>query len=350
MLPAPMGEYPVGKTQFIVPHTTYNDPVAPPEWNGTGSFVLASMFYPTVSSSCSNRTMRYVDEHLARYYEARYDLPAGIMSRVRAPIAPEAPHRPKADREALPTVLLSAGASNPCVLDSVLAMDLASMGYTVICLDHPGEVPYLQLPSGEGIAGIPFDETWDSAYDIYTNRVPDTLALLDFLPSFAAENALPINTSCYVAVGHSIGGNAGVASVAYAESVVGGINLDGSMVGDNTTNIEGPFMIMAGEGHNTTTDPSWDAFLGLQTGEWQLLTVEGTRHSDFVDLTVLAEVLGVGKAHMRLGPLDGYRMREITTIFVKAFFDSIMGSGGGLLDGPLPTDEWPEVQRTKAST
>ncbi|KAF2795800.1 hypothetical protein K505DRAFT_272685 [Melanomma pulvis-pyrius CBS 109.77] len=344
MLPSPLGKYRVGKTQHIFNHITPHDPVAPLKWNGTGRFLLASIYYPTESPHEEGNTLQYLDRPLAEYLETRYRLESGILSKIWTPILWNAAPLPgPAGQNPLPTVLFGAGASNPCVENTMLSMDLASAGYPVVCIDHPGEAPHLQLPNGDNIPGIPFDETWDAAYKVYTNRIPDLTALLDFYPRLVAARAWPFNTSSYVSVGHSIGGDAAVAALAYERGLLGGVNLDGAMVGDNLTDVGNTFMFLGADGHTAESDGSWAGFLGRQSGDWQVLNVKGAKHSDYTDLTVLAELLGVGKAYLGLGPIEGSRMRCVTTEFVGAFLSYVLGGNSGALEGALPSREWPEV-------
>jgi hypothetical protein len=69
------------------------------------------------------------------------------------------------------------------------------------------------------------------------------------------------------------------------------------------------------------------------------LYVDGTRHYNFGDMSVWTSLL---KSFGLLGSIDGYRMLEILTEYVIAFFDThLMGETSSLLDGP--STAYPEV-------
>jgi alpha-beta hydrolase superfamily lysophospholipase len=64
---------------------------------------------------------------------------------------------------------------------SYLTTALASNGYTVLALDHPGEAPYVQFPyNGGRFYGIDITASWNRTLmaDVYKMRISDAQAII----------------------------------------------------------------------------------------------------------------------------------------------------------------------------
>ena len=81
------------------------------------------------------------------------------------------------------------------------------------------------------------------------------------------------------------------------------------------------------------------AMLDLSTAEVYQLTVLGSTHYNYMDFTLASPLFGwIGF----LGPIDGARMSELTTDYVRSFFDqTLKGRLSPLFVGP--SEEYPEV-------
>jgi hypothetical protein len=66
------------------------------------------------------------------------------------------------------------------------------------------------------------------AQEIYNFRVSDMEAVVKAFPNFVQHTSAPFNTTHYMAFGHSIGGAAAAGGVKVIDSMMGGVNLDGS--------------------------------------------------------------------------------------------------------------------------
>jgi hypothetical protein len=243
--------------------------------------------------------------------------------------------------------------------DSILAADLASQGYLVLCIDHPGESPYLALPGGGGISGpppTPVNGNLTDAYveGVYDLRVSDMKALIDAYPTLGEEFGAPSfqHGPRYLGVGHSIGGATIAGVMGTEDSIIGGVNLDGTFFGD-ARDLKRPFLLMHEPQHNLTMDKTWSNWEDAQSfAWWEVLDVLGAAHYDFTDLPMLYSLLDVQGPPEIVGPINKYRMRNITTTFVETFFDMVVlgKDASGLLDGKLPNKDWPEVDRLARNT
>lgn len=157
--PRPSGKYHVGKTQHVFNHATNDDPVASKGSNNTGDFIVVTILYPTARAPTAKTSLKYMDYELAHLIEKGWGIPIGELQRLWTHLQWQPPGIPgPVGVNKYPTLLFSPGAGMPCSTGIVITSDLASQGYTILCIDHPGEPPYLQIPYGGGsVYGIPID-------------------------------------------------------------------------------------------------------------------------------------------------------------------------------------------------
>src|SRR5690242_6497089 len=159
VLPPPTGIFNVGSEAFVLPKLTTDDPVAP---NGTGTFILLNVYYPTEQKASPSK---YIWSNLSNLYDNLYGLPNGTFRNTTALVSYKAKPLPLRTwkKLQLPTLIFNPGfAGPPSRLFHALLSDLASHGYSVLALDHPHEAPYIQLPDGTGISGLPFGYQTDT--------------------------------------------------------------------------------------------------------------------------------------------------------------------------------------------
>lgn len=118
---APTGPYQVGITQHIFNHTTPNDPVAPAN---ASSVLLATIYYPTLSTVSPNATAPYLDPVTAEIWGSAFGMPSGALESLttwnqwRAPVLKKSEH----GTSQLPTVIFSPGMTpyTICLQDGTL--------------------------------------------------------------------------------------------------------------------------------------------------------------------------------------------------------------------------------------
>lgn len=246
-----------------------------------------------------------------------------------------------------PIVLLSPGFNATRTMYSLLAQQVASLGYIVISIDHPYDTT-VEFPDGTLAVGGNMNLSDPiSVVQSLDIRVKDLSFVLDAL-------SLPPNASV-LAFGHSFGG-AGIAQAMVNETRIrGGVNLDGglfgSVVNSGLFDPKQAFINWGAEGHNRTSQPDWGTFYGenKKRGIWQReLGLRNAAHGTFWDLPSLVDFKGVrGNTSAVglgfLGALDGKRVLEILSRYLDDYFGFVLrgNEGEGLLTEP--NGEFPEV-------
>jgi pimeloyl-ACP methyl ester carboxylesterase len=351
-IPRPTGQYSVGKTQHVFDHTTLDDPMAPPESNRIGSFFVVTILYPTNRVPAENISLKYMDHELAVQIEAGWQIPTGELQRLYTHIQWQPPVlKGSPSNEQLPNLLFSPGAGMPCSSSTVVQAEMASRGYTVLCIDHPGESPYLQTPNTDyGTYGIPINDDWadiDFVYRVNEIRKSDLDALIALSPGLAEPYGAPSNQSTYLHFGFSMGGSIGTHLTSSHDSVLAGLNFDGAFIDalfNETVNAHKPFLMLRND-QDMSGDPTWDYFQAVQTGWWEHLKVSDARHLDFSDVGTWMDLLELrGRAPgVNVGTISGCRIRDIMTEFTVGFFDKVLQKKALDLSRQLPSVEWPDV-------
>ncbi|KAF9256730.1 hypothetical protein L218DRAFT_174846 [Marasmius fiardii PR-910] len=351
----PTGPYHVTYTQHVFNHTTPNDPTEP------GNIMLLTIYLPT--RQVPNTTVPYLDPISAKIFDETLGFPNGSMSTLTTRLQFQAPTLLGTSPEfgngtsPYPTIVFLPGAGLLAAAYTAIQSELASYGYTVISIDHPGEAPYTQLPyGGEGFYGWPnfhtYPPTVEEVFAVYDFRVSDVLAMMsdEFLPSLIRQYGAPINTTHFGIFGHSIGG-AGAAGVMATNDTdiaslfkVGG-NLDGTFFqfGNSTltglnasapvVDLKRPFLELASEVHfkgseeTPDGDPSWTYFNAGQSGWRRSFQLNGTIHLDYSDIPLWVDRLGGrdGNPGTFVGKADGARTTYIVGSILRKFMGYMEG-------------------------
>ncbi|KAF2448764.1 hypothetical protein P171DRAFT_428783 [Karstenula rhodostoma CBS 690.94] len=358
-LPAPSGPYNVGFTQHIFNHTTPNDPTP-----GPGNIYLTSIYYPTRATPGPNTSVPYFDPTSARIWGEVFNiLPADLESlettlQWQAPLLTAEEDVDKV--KTWPTLVFSPGGGMNAGYSTSLLSELASQGYTVLALDHPGEAPYLSLPYGNpGVVGwdiyMPYSD--ELIVEIYEFRRADMLALLcpNGYPALVELNGAYFNTEAYGAFGHSTGAAAATGAMDRRDSIVAGFNIDGGLFGDSVNaSLHGrPYFMTMNPNHFAQDADTWPAFAERYYNESKIApgwldwtTVEGSAHLAFSDIPLWVELLPQipnSTAQVNLGNVTGSRMDALLKTYTGAFWEFVRGGqyNATLLDGEV--EEWPEV-------
>ncbi|KNG46280.1 hypothetical protein TW65_86917 [Stemphylium lycopersici] len=349
--PPPTGPYHVGYKQHVFNKTTPNDPVAPAN---ASSILLGTFYYPTLTIPIpGNNTSPYLDPTTAKLWGDILQYPNNSLQSFTTWNVLDAP---PLDTTMLglvqkPTVIFSPGGGENAVMYNALNAELASQGYTVLALDHPGETPYLQLPNGaQGIYGIDITASWNITLQtaVYRMRVSDTLAIVrDLFPAYVKSTGAPFNTTHYLALGHSVGGAASAGALAVEPAILGGMNLDGRFF--DLPDVKKPFLMLAGAEHTDIFDPTMNAFAANQSGWYQWLNITGTNHQNFADLDDWVDLQGLRNETITpsLDTIWAPRMDYIVKTLVEAFFGFVLGDN---LWFDEPSEVFPEIDYARGST
>lgn len=346
--PPPTGPYHVGYIQHVFNHTTPNDPVAPAN---ASSILLATLYYPTLTKPVpGNNTAPYLDPATASLWGDILQYPNNSLQSLTTWNVYQALPLDKGMSQK-PTVIFSPGGGENAIMYNALNSNLASEGYTVIALDHPGETPYLQLPDGApGVYGIDITATWNYTLQtaVYNMRVSDSLAIIrDLFPTYVNSTNAPFNTTHYFVIGHSLGGAAAAGALAVEPSILGGIDIDGLFI--DTPDVKKPFLMLAGAEHTPAIDATWAPFSANQSAWYQWLNVTGSSHQNFADLGDWVDLLGLREKTITpsLDRIWAPRMDYIVRMLVEGFFSFVLGEKEWM---NVPSEEFPEVVYYNGST
>lgn len=357
VLPPPTGSFSVGSKAFVFPKITIDDPVAP---NGTGTFILLNVYYPTEQKASPTK---YVWSKLSNLYDTFYKLPNGTFGNITAPVSYNAKPLPLKNwnKLQLPTLIFNPGfAGPPSRLFHALLSDLASHGYSVVALDHPHEAPYIQLPDGTGVTGLPFNYQTDTkeklkfAQRVHDYRLTDASAVLEAIPTISKRLSVPLNLTHFSFFGHSLGGSAALSQILHERNrtseqkrrILGALNTDGSLwvpvsANDSSADLHIPNLLVSSGVHKG--DPLFANFDAQQSAWAKEINIGGrSNHSDFSDLIVMRQGLGITGGQ---GAVTAERMISIIRTLVGSFQGLLVGKGEGVLSGTYEVRAaWPELE------
>ena len=341
----PDGRFGIGFRQHILPKLTTNEPTA--ALNGTGTFILMSIYYPTTAES--SQPGPYFDEKSSKIWGEALTYPNGSLESLETELQPDAPFlSSKAAKSlALPTLILSPGGGVNSFMYYGLISYLASNGYTVMALDHPYEPPALLLPNGTTIVGASIYTSYNTttSSEVERYRISDMEAAVAAWPEYTANLSAPFNTSHYIPFGHSVGGAAAAVVAAHIDEALAGLNLDGAFWEPFFPDVGKPFLTMTSINHTAQFDPSLTKFAERQSAWNRVLSVYGSAHLDYSDIGLWPQLLGLGEKGVlstpQIGPVGGKRMLQIVRAYVACFLDFVNGGVEGILG--QPSLEWWEV-------
>lgn len=336
-LPKPTGPSPVG-TETIVATDAARD----------GRRIPVQLWYPAASDESSTaRPAPYAPPRTAALLAEQLAVPVEDVVAVRT----NATSGPKVANTAgrLPVVLFSPGAGVSRPFYSSLAAELASRGYLVAALDHPGEGQPVEFPDGSVVAPVPVSGE-DAFLAQLPVRVADARSVLDLLEGLDAQPGSRLNGKLdldkVALAGHSFGGATAAEAMRLDRRFLVGINLDGTLYGDVVaTGLDRPFLLVSSDRpDDPEEDDTWIAFRKV-AAKAQSITIDGTGHMDFSDFPALASLRlpDEPREALQLGTIDPRRSLAVQSAFVVAFLDRhLRGEREPLLDGPSPL--YPEVR------
>ncbi|MEU4126782.1 alpha/beta fold hydrolase [Streptomyces virginiae] len=291
-LPAPSGRYPVGAGTLHLADPSRNDPWDP----GIGvRELMITVLRPAVPGH------RF--PHLAQMTPGAAESFADVAHWIHEPLPltgvdwaatlthARAGARPLPGRR--PVLLYSPGGGDARVMGSSLAVDLASHGWTVITVDHPGDASEVEFP-GKGpvrgrvrksvLTGPPDAATFRTMIE---TRVADLRFVLDAL-----------HLDRVGAYGHSAGGTAVAQALHDDGRITAAVNLegyldqvDGELFSVARQATRRPLLLAGTDGfRNARLERSWAALLA-HGGPVVRRQLDGTHHWVFTDYAALVPQL-----------------------------------------------------------
>ena len=334
-LPRPTGRFPVGTETFVVTDAARD-----------GRRIPVQLWYPADKRSARKSSpAQYALPATSAIIAEQFAVPVEDVTAIKTHAFAE-PDLARTGRR-LPVVVFSPGFGVSRFFYSGLAADLASHGYVVAVLEHPGEDQPVEFPDGSIVAPVPVDS--EEAYAaLLPVRIADIgaarnlLARLDAKPGGPMHHALDL--SKVALAGHSFGGAAAAEAMRLDPGVRAGINLDGAMHGQVVeTGLDRPFLQFGFDGH-VEQDPTWTSFR-TRSPQTTTLEIAGAAHMNFTDVPALFAFRAPDEPRefLQIGAIDPRRSTKIQTAYVRAFLDHhLRNEPTPLLDGP--SRRYPEVR------
>ncbi len=335
-LPAPTGPYPVGMRTMQV--------------NAGGRDVVVTVWYPAAASHRPFAAYRRREETTR---QSSYQDVLSTNSRLEAPVADGR----------FPVLLFSPAWGGRRTQNTYLTEDLASHGYVVAAMDHPGNsgpTAYRdghvdQPATGDAMdfATLSLDEINAEGAKEVEREATDEIGVLDALEGMNQDRESPfyqrLDTTRVGALGHSFGGAAGAEAAIEDGRIKAALDLDGSLFGRmQREGLRKPFMMIeedsqpspagavlsAADRINDALNAS-DLDAMRKFGTCRII-LHGSTHESFTDHSLfspLARLSGAGRI-----PAD--REYAIVRAYALAFFDkALKGADPKLLKevpGPYP--------------
>ncbi|WP_459549845.1 alpha/beta hydrolase family protein [Nocardia sp. X0981] len=236
VLPAPTGPYSAGRTDTVVSVPDRDVPVS--VWYPAAESGPAAPYIP------ARRPENAAEIAAHTAYRLYTPLAAGPMLAATVPATLDA--RP-ADLPALPVVVWSPGLGTPRWLASGLASDLASRGYVVVAVDHPGETPAVEVGDRVVVGAAAPTQEPEYMRAVLTRRVSDIGLVLDRLTELPLVGDR-IDTERIAVAGHSYGGQTAVSVAAGDARIRTALVLDGSAGWDEVAEVpdlDRPVLLLA---------------------------------------------------------------------------------------------------------
>jgi dienelactone hydrolase len=340
-LPTPTGPYAVG-TRIMQLGTG----------NRAGRDVVFQVWYPAAPS---HRPLAPYRRRTETTLQSSYQSVLPTNSRLEAPVA--------AGDGPFPVLLFSPAWGGRRTQNTYLTEELASHGYVVAGIDHPGNSGPTVFPDGhvdQPATGDAMDFTKLSLDEINAEgerelkrQTADELAVLDDLEQMNRDPASPfyqrLDMGRVGAFGHSFGGAVAAEAALEDSRVNAALDLDGSLFGRmQREGLPKPFMFFV-EAPLPSKDPAtWTAvdrigdaldksdFAAISKfGSYRVL-LHGASHESFTDHSLFSPLVSLSGA----GTIPKYRQFMIMRAYVLAFFDkTLRGEDPPLMKdipGPFP--------------
>lgn len=327
VVPPPSGPYSVITEVYDLTDESRWDPFA--SANATHKRrILASTFLPAVS--CHEEVITPflppVTEAVYLQVVASFGLPPELLTGFEVGYCAGGTYPEQ--EQGFPLIVLSPGSTTTRLFHTVLARDLASVGYAVVTIDHPYDSLVVEFPDGSVTTGPLVSEEPADLLQAVDVRSQDISFLLDQL----ADLELPIDMSKIVAVGHSMGGWASAVVSMTDDRVLGGMNFDGMVVGPVVeAGLSKPFVLIGSAGRAESGYPDgWRDFYDNSLGTKMIAVVNETVHNSFFDLPYLLTLKEVPveilpPLYAALGSIDGEVLlnieRELVDGLAKLIFE-----------------------------
>ncbi|RGP71698.1 platelet-activating factor acetylhydrolase [Fusarium longipes] len=299
-LPNPSGPYGVALRTHAMTDNQRVDPYDPKKGHRQ---VLASIFWPINSDSCSEANVSYMPPTVAQFYGQQAQS-MGLSNDTFAAFEYEVCKTPNsqkgcASKKPIPLAIFSPGAGNSRLLYSNMARSLASYGNIVVMIDHPYDADVIEFPNGKIIRSGNIPETTESLIKLTGVRAKDISFVISQVSQASfrktALKGLPgvVDTKKIFALGHSLGGASAAVAALSDKRIRGGADLDGQIFEPALSKgLSKPFYLI-GRPNHSEEDKTWKKFYSKLRGPKDEVAIKGTVHGSFTDFPQLIQALGL---------------------------------------------------------
>jgi predicted dienelactone hydrolase len=303
--PPPTGPAPVGLTRLTLVDRQRTEHLAVE--SGGPRLIPLRVWYP--ASRPGRRPAETFTSAERMAYETEFGLPAGALDGMGATATRDA--RPAPGRH--PVLLLSHGFGMSTAFHTAQATDLASRGYVVIGIDHPGDADMVDAGHGRlrhmNPAGV------DTRLESFAERVADEHYVLGHLGAVGRLDRTRIG-----AFGHSIGGATSAQAMLEDRRIRAGVDIDGALFGSVIdAGLDRPFGVLLGELPFEAYE-GMDSFLSHSHGPRVFERQGTTGHQGFTDVVWLVPQLGADPSAFALGTVDADVAVAQQRRFLAGFF------------------------------
>jgi dienelactone hydrolase len=350
LAPNPPGKYNVTLTTGTLIDYTRNDPYAV---TPTPRALMLSVFQPATCASTMavlympNISAKYQGQFLEKTFNISANLTPLFLEARLSVCSDHLISQSHVDN--VPILLFSPGYSIPRLYYNVLASAIASEGFIVITIDHPGDANIMVYSDGHVVynnASILSSPTWDEyprAADVsfVIDQLRNATAIAELLPR---RGARPFQTDRIAMLGHSLGGASAIVAARQDPRIRGVVNWDGTLIGSPPlSGLTQPVLFIT---HDNTIDPTWLAAWPQLKGAKLVVQVANTTHETFTDVPTLLQASGQSTAPFAdlLGTIAPTEMVRILTGLTTAWMDgAFTGKEGGALLQGQEVGKFPEV-------
>jgi len=304
--PAPTGAMPVGFAHTTLTDSFRTEPLA----GDSGSRrVPLRIWYPAASPGAQPaRTLTAVEQAA---WEDEAQAPHGTLDGLGAAATEAAPP----SRGSHAVLLLSPGRGETTALQSAHAADLASHGYVVVGMDHPGDTQILDLGDGQLVPPV-IEQASEETIAI---RERDMRFVLSRLGSLRGIGRLDLDR--IGAFGHSNGGATALNAMLADRRIRAGVDIDGSLYGPATRRaLDRPFGFLQGN-LPSIFYATIDEFRQRTRGPSPIAHFPEGAHHSFADNVWLVPQLGLDPVESDVGTGDPAAAVQRQNALLNRFFD-----------------------------
>jgi predicted dienelactone hydrolase len=366
-LPAPTGPHRIGTMSMELVNRSQPDP-----WTSGPRALMVSVWYPARDVAKYPLARQMQPGAAAGFDQSNTtSVPAGTVN--WAATKTHAHVGAPAQRGAHPVVLYSPGVGDPRTWGTTLVEELASRGYVVVTIDHPGET-FVQFPDGvrgpDALSQAPTSsdpQQWATfLHKVVTARETDTRFVLDQLVPLDSGRVPQLTGTMDLRrigmFGQSGGGFTALQTMHDDGRIKAAIDMDGElnyaqedlpgtpMSTVVTDGLSKPFMLMGSktDGRHNRENTSWNLLWKHSTGWHRDLYLTGSAHGSYADAeAIVPQLLSKGVIDKKLaiedvGTVDSTEAVAANRAYITAFFDQwLRGHKAGLLTHP--TKKYPDM-------